>query len=241
MTSKEITSLHHPLVKDLVKLRTDKEERKRTRKLLVSGKKMILDLAKSCRIEALLESGIELDIQVKTRYKVTFPLLKKITGLESPDGYAAVLPFPREAALHDQKYLLVLNGLSDPGNVGTLFRTALGLGWEGVIMTPGSVDPFNDKALRAGKGAQLLLPFWEKSEEEILQLKRHFYTADSKGKDLKTANFQTPLLLILGNESNGVSPSFFKSANQISIPMTKEIDSYNVAIAGSILMYQIKL
>lgn len=239
MSTKEITSLHHPLVKDLVKLRTDKEERKRKRLLLVSGKKMILDLAKNCRIEALLESDKELDIQVKTRYKVSFPILKKITALESPDGYAAVLPFPKELLLKDQKYLLVLNGLSDPGNVGTLFRTALGLGWEGVIVTPGTVDPFNDKALRAGKGAQLHLPFWERSIDEILKLKRHLYTADSKGKELKS--FQTPLILILGNESQGVGASFIKSANLVSIPMTKEIDSYNVAIAGSILMYQIKL
>lgn len=238
MTIKEITSLQHPLVKHLVKLRQDKELRRETKTLLVSGRKTIRDLSEKLPVQMLLTTQKE-SFYGKETIMVTPEILKKITGLEEPDGVAAVFAWPEEQPLEGKKRVLVLDRLQDPGNMGTLFRTALALGWEGIILVHGSVDPFNDKVLRAAKGANMLLPFWEMQEKEILALKRHVYVADAKGASLEDMSFRSPLFLILGSEAKGPSPSFLKSGTKVSIPMSREMESLNVAVAGSILMYHI--
>ncbi len=238
MTIKEITSLQHPLVKHLVKLRQDKELRKETRTLLIVGRKTIRDLSEKLPVQILLTTEKE-SLDAEETIIATPEILKKITGLEEPDGIAAVFSWPKPQILEGKKRVLVLDRLQDPGNVGTLFRTALGLGWEGVILVQGSVDPFNDKVLRAAKGANMLLPFWEMRQEEIIALKRHMYIADAQGASLEGTTFRLPLLLILGSESTGPSPSFLKSGTKVSIPMSQEMESLNVAAAGSVLMYHL--
>jgi RNA methyltransferase, TrmH family len=242
MRAKEITSLQHPLVKHLCKLRQSRELRNSTKTFLITGKKVISELTKKFPALTLITTDPSTSFKADEVVLVNDPILKKITGLEQPDGFAAVFPFPKPQEKKGKK-LLLLNGLKDPGNMGTLFRTALGLGWEGILITPQSVDPFNDKALRAAKGSTLMLPFWEVTEEEIAVWAKEegytFYTADMDGSSLEQVPFKEPLILVLGNESHGASSTFLKKATKVSIPMSSEIESYNVAIAGSILMYHI--
>lgn len=245
MLANKITSLQHPIVKELVSLRQNKEDRQNTNTVLVMGKKMILDLAPRFPIKMLfLLEGTSLLVKAEKTFSITEPILKKITGLENPDGYAAVFPLPQEQDLSEKKTLIVLNNLSDPGNLGTLFRSALGLGWEGIFLTPGTVDPCNDKALRAAKGATFHMPYSFASEEEILQIAANknmtIYVAALKGQNVKNISFKAPFLLVLGNEGAGPAASFLKRGTQVSIPMSSDIESYNVATAGSILMYAMR-
>jgi TrmH family RNA methyltransferase len=173
---------------------------------------------------------------------VSIEVLKKITGVQHPEPLAAEVAMPPMSAISSSRYLLILDGLSDPGNLGTLFRSALCLGWEGIFVTENSVDPWNEKAIRAAKGATFIIPWSRGSHEELQTLlkKRILFTADARGTDLSTLSFNAPLALVLGNEAHGVGLELKKLSTLIAIPMGKEIESLNVASAGAILLYQLK-
>jgi RNA methyltransferase, TrmH family len=236
MVPKKITSLQHPLVKHWVGLRTERAYREETQRLLVVGEKMSRELPVDCLIA--LEPSLRTN--AKETYLVTEPILKKITGLNQPDGFAAELPMPKPQALSGKKFLVILDQIADPGNLGTLLRTALALNWEGVIVTPGTVDLFNDKVLRAGKGAHFHLPYARLTTEEILALNLQLYTADLEGEPLSRAHFKAPLGLILSSEGHGAGSWSDGKAQKITIAMNGKVDSLNVAASGAILLYMMR-
>lgn len=247
MEIKEIQSAQHPLVKHLVKLRTNRQQRILSGTALISGKKLILELGTTKKLKTILkEKKFLLDPKIKAEkiYIVSNEILKKVTGLESPEPLAAEIALPPSADLTGKKWVLALNSINDPGNLGTLLRTALALGWDGVFITSDSVDPFNDKALRAAKGATFSLPFCLGTEEELHQLilknKWHVYAADMAGAPLEQISVKMPLLLLLGNESHGIAESFKRQYSTVSIPMDPKMESLNVSIAGAILLYHLK-
>ncbi len=235
MVTKKITSLQHSLVKHWVELRLERAHREKVGRVLICGEKMVEELP----IEVLI-SVVPSDLPAKEKYLVSEAILKKITGLSQPDGFAAEIPLPEPQDLSDKQYLLILDQIADPGNLGSLLRTALALQWEGVIATPGTVDFFNDKALRAGKGAHFHLPFARLTMEEISRLRVHFYLADLKGEPLPGASFQAPLALILSSEAHGPGTWPSHLARKITIPMNKKVESLNVATSGAILLYAMR-
>ena len=234
----EITSLQHPLVKYLVKLRTSRAFRKEQNSALISGRKLISELGKVKTLLYTQEAKL-LSVKAEKKLLVTPQILKKITGVEEPEPYAAEISLPPPGDLSGKKFLLALDKIADPGNLGTLLRTALALGWEGAFLLEGCVDPFNDKALRAAKGATFHLPLVEGSEQELLELIEkngaHVYLSGMQGKPIDAQKITPPLILVLGSESHGVSFTP-KQAVTLSIPI-QAIESLNVATAGAILMY----
>jgi TrmH family RNA methyltransferase len=246
MITKEITSLQHPIVKRLVKLRQDRAFRYREKSVLIAGNKLVKEIGPYSEIKLLLlEKGRPLPIQMPAAQilKVTGEIMKKITGLENPEPVAAEVGFPPPGELKKQKLLLALDGVADPGNVGTLLRTAHALGWEGAFLTKNCADPFNEKSLRAAKGATFRLPLvmgsWHDLETFMQQNKCHPYVADMEGESFQEEKYSFPLVLILGNESHGVNP-LAKKYTAIKIPMKGNMESLNVAIAGGILMQYIR-
>ncbi len=245
MLARAITSLQHPLVKHLVKLRTSREERALNKSVLVVGTKMVTELALPLKT-LVVEEGVQIPKKLIAQecYTVPSALLKKISGTENPEPFAAVVALPEPADLFGKSYILVLDGISDPGNLGTLLRTALALGWEGAFITRSSCDPFNDKALRAARGATFRLPLflgeYGDLDKLIAQKNVSVYVADAKGKSYETQKITPPLLLILGSESHGVKFSPPKGAVSLAIPISDKMESLNVAIAGSLLMHAIK-
>jgi len=239
MLTPHITSLHHPLVKHLVKIRQDNSYRKQENIVLICGIKLITEIARHFPLKMLITSQKYPDIAAEQMVSVTPQILKKITGLQTPEGIASIVPLPPQSELRNCKKLLILNEISDPGNLGTLLRTALALGWEGVFFTEGSADPFNEKAIRAAKGATFHLPLRTGSWKDlslILQ-DQQIFVADLEGSLLNTIVRKEKMALILGNEARGVSPEAKKMGTSISIPMTPTMESLNVASAGAILMY----
>lgn len=244
---KMITSLQHPLVKHLVKLREKKEYRKQCKTALISGIKLIKDLSFSHRFKTVfIEEHYTPDfvVDAECTFTVSSAILKKSTALVHPEPIAAEISLPPPAILNDAEHLLILDGISDPGNMGTLLRTALALGYSAVAITPTSSDPFNDKALRAAKGATFKLPIAQLSGEEINALLRsnrwNVYFADAKGQPMHEIESVPPIALVLGNESHGVSAEIKRQAKSIAIPMKHEMESLNVACAGAILMQFLK-
>ncbi len=241
MLSKTITSLQHPIVKHFVELRKERSAREKTKEVLLAGEKLIRELAQTKKLSILMTLEDSPDIEAQEKYLVTAEILKKVTGLVEPDGFAASIAMPENAELKDKERILILDQLSDPGNIGTLFRTALALGWEGIWLTPGTVDPFNDKALRAARGATFWLPFAWKNKEEICAWasakKATLYTADLRGKSIASISPKVPAALILSSEAHGAGdwPSI-----PITIPMEAHVESLNVASSGAILLFALR-
>lgn len=247
MIAKKITSLQHPIVKHLQKLRTSKRYRSEQQTLLLSGKKLILELGSSHPIKRLLHvenDPLAKKIPCEESLILAPSLFKKITGVVNPETIAAEVHLPKPHSLKDFQYLIALDEINDPGNLGTLMRTALALGWEGVFLTSSCADPFNDKAVRAAKGATFHLPFKQGSHEDLLDLikKNNFspLAADITGTPPSEITPGSPLILILGNEARGVHPDIKKISTLVSIPMCGRMESLNVAAAGAILMYALK-
>jgi RNA methyltransferase, TrmH family len=230
----EITSLRHPLVKEFVELRKEKSTRLETKSVLLIGEKMVREVSLKTDLKTLITTKTSPDIKAQKKILVTPEILKKITNLPSPDGFAAIVSLPSPQSLEKASRLLILDGISDPGNLGTLLRSALALDWDGVLLMPGSVDPFNDKALRASKGALFSLPFsFEAPELDHF----HLYLADLEGSPLSNTQFELPFALILNNEAKGPKPWAEKMAQKITIPMQNGVESLNVATSGSIFLY----
>lgn len=243
MLSKQIKSLQHPFVKKIVKLRKDKDYRVKERLVLVLGKKVILEIAKKHSPSAvLIANDLDLNINAPITY-VTESIMNKITGLHTQEKVAALFPIPNEKEISNETSILTIDGISDPGNLGTLFRSALALKFDAVILLANTVDPFNDKAIRASKGACFSLPFCFMTKVAFTKLLKEKkikpYIADMQGIDIKKVKIQKPFALILSNEAKGKSiwPEDFTN---VAIPMSEEAESLNVATCGSILMYVMK-
>src|SRR5260221_6243786 len=150
---KEISSAAHPLVKYWVRLRSDAAFRRKEKRLLVEGLKCIQDVASKLPIKRLISLDEMPTFLCDEAIIVTHTILEKISGLETSDGLIAEFEMPAAQNLKGLSHILVCDRIQDPGNIGTLIRTALSLGWEGIFFLPGCADPFNDKALRAAKSA----------------------------------------------------------------------------------------
>ncbi len=246
MVPKNITSLQHPFVKYIVSLRKEREFRREEGKIFVMGTKMVEELIRSkTPIHALIaEEGPDISPAAEETFLVTEEIMKKMTGLKQPEPIAAVVSLPLFKNLSSASRLLVLDGVSDPGNVGTVIRTALALGWDGVYLLENTCDPFNEKALRAAKGATFRLPLAEGTWSDFLSMvtKKSLtvFVADTVGIDVKKCNAPSSLALILSRESQGARKEATELFEKITIPMSGQMESLNVASAGAILLYELR-
>jgi RNA methyltransferase, TrmH family len=167
---------------------------------------------------------------------------------EQPQGIAALVhpPYFSSAGLFSgpAPLILVLQALQDPGNVGTLLRSAEAFAANGVLLLPGTASPWNPKALRASAGSAFRVPVINASEAEALDLlARHNIPAIAAvaraGTPVNKAPLAGPCALLIGNEGAGLSESLLAAAaRRITIPMLGNIESLNAAIAGSLLLYE---
>ncbi|MCP4705462.1 MAG: RNA methyltransferase [candidate division Zixibacteria bacterium] len=151
-------------------------------------------------------------------------------------------------AFKKSRKILLLDNISDPGNVGTLFRSALAFGLDSVILTNNSVDPFNPKVVRSSVGAIFGLPIIRATVEELLRFKKYdgykLIVADMKGIDLNSKKINiknySRVILALGSEAEGISEYILAKADiKIMINHSDKVDSLNVAVAGSIIMKEL--
>jgi TrmH family RNA methyltransferase len=234
-----LTRLDHPRIQRWVRLRTDRKERAADQAVLLTSPKEIEEVTSVAQIKTLIVTP---DFVIPPFWKaeeqvlVSESLLQKITGLSAPQGCAAEVAIPAEVQdLGD--WVLVLDGVQDPGNCGTILRTALALGWSGVWVLPGTVDLWNEKAIRSAKGAMFKLPFRQGSEQELVSWQKQrgaaMLVADLQGTPCRT--WSAPCILVLGNEARGPRSSW-SGAERVTVPQAGEMESLNVAVAGGILM-----
>jgi TrmH family RNA methyltransferase len=210
-------------------------------KCLIFGKKIV---SEQRSIQAFLTTEAAKDDPLFAscdRYILSESAFKKLSGLIHPEPYGALITRPSlEFPKKIKQGLLILDTLSDPGNIGTIFRTAWGLGLEGVILIKGSVHPYHPKVLRASKGACLSLPWVIMDKTFVSAFLASYnltlYGADLEGADLATLTHQGPFALILGHESKGICDELKKIAIPVHIHQN-HLESYNVAIASAIISY----
>lgn len=239
-----IVSLQHPLVKHLIKLRQNRDYRYEHHTLLIEGLKPVQEVCEHLRPKLLLavdESFIPPRCKDVECVIVSESVMQKISGMVHPEGLMAEVPMPVATSFDKIHRLLVLDNIADPGNLGTLLRTALALGWQGAFIVGESCDPYNEKALRAARGATFRLPLRQGPWTELQQLARNNelvpFVADLQGTPLQKVDKALRPLLVLGNEAHGVSNEAKAFCRQISIPLCGNMESLNVAAAGAILMY----
>jgi len=178
--------------------------------------------------------------------------LETLADTEHPQGVVAVIEPKRwswvDIHLVPGTALLVLDGVQDPGNVGTLLRTALGLGAAGLVALKGTADLTNPKVLRAAMGASFRLPAVSATAEEFVAWSRlqrsEIWVAATDGKMIEQQPPRSPerpaVSLVLGNEGAGVSPALdLAAARRIAIPLARDVESLNVAVAAGILLYEV--
>ncbi len=177
------------------------------------------------------------------KYLISEAIAHKITHLQKTDGIFAEVQMPAFKTVLGLNRVMILEETNDPGNLGALIRTALALGWEGILLLGNCCDPFNDKALRAAKGATFRIPIQQSSWAEILPLldkKTQLVAADLEGTPLEEYPLRHgPLFLVMGNEAKGISAEAKVHCQKVTIPMHGPIESLNVAAAGAILLYKL--
>lgn len=183
-------------------------------------------------------------------YHISDKLMKSISDTQTPQGILAVVNFLNctlETALKEEKnFLVILDRLQDPGNVGTIIRSADALGSNGVIFTEGCVDLYNLKTIRATMGSIFHIPiiyYNDDIKKLVKELKKRNINimSTSINADMLSyqANFTEDFALVIGNESSGISPEILNISDTIvKIPMEGKAESFNAAVASSIVMYE---
>ncbi len=176
-------------------------------------------------------------------------LFKSIVPSDAPQGVAALVKLPRltPAQLLDRASngpLLVVSGLQDPGNLGTIMRSAEAFGAAGVFLTEGTVSPYNSKVLRGSSGSIFRLPFAQIASAELIPLLRArkirlLATSSHKGTPLAEADWTLPLAIFIGNEGAGLPREILHQMDQtLVIPQAQPVESLNAGVAASIVLYE---
>lgn len=242
MTIRSLSSLQHPLIKHFVKLRNDSAYRYESQSLVIEGVKPVQEIEPHLiRILYTPDYAYYAEPFTCEKWEITDAILKKMSGMVSPEGMIAEVELPAFSSLDQAHRVLALDGINDPGNMGTLIRTALALGWDAVYFLPGSCDPFNEKALRAARGAHFKMTLARGNAERLYQWIQRYQVrslvADIKGEMPEKMTANEHRLLVLGNESHGASDAVRQFCQPVTIPMPGEMESLNVAVAGGILLY----
>lgn len=250
-----ITSATNSRVKRIVALGQKAKLRREEDCFLVEGSKMFLEAPKSWVKEVyisesfLAKCSFREELQSYCYEVVSDDVFQKMSDTKTPQGILSVLQCPHyemeQLLAKANPFLIILENLQDPGNLGTILRTGEGAGIDGVIMTKETADLFNPKVIRATMGSIYRMPYVYVDDilECIKELKKRdiaVYAAhldDSVCYDVP--DYKKGTAFLIGNEGNGLKKETADSATQyIKIPMHGKVESLNAAIATSILMYE---
>ena len=201
------------------------------------------DLEETARGRALLPG---LRNRADEVLRVTAAELETAAGTESPQGVIAIAEIPEQSlddvTPGDGVRLLVLDGVQDPGNAGTIVRTAAAFGADAVVALPGTVDLWNAKVVRGAMGAHLRMAVVQCGAEDLfawLERERvELWIADAAGDPLHAVRAPSRLAIVLGNEGSGASaPVRMRADRSVGLPLAAGVESLNVAVAAGILLY----
>lgn len=249
-----ITSLTNPKIKHVRSL-ARRKERYAARQFVIEGVRLIEEAIGARVAPALVLHTPQIEEDARARkllerlraatsqvFAVGDAVMKEISSTESPQGIVAVLPFAELPLPAQPQFVLILDFVRDPGNVGTILRSARAAGVDAIFFAHGTADPYNDKVMRAAMGAHFAVPLrvasWQMIEETIQRISR-VYLADARGEfDYASVDWSRPVALIIGGEADGASDDAKKIATaRVSIPMRGGAESLNAAMAATVLLF----
>ena len=252
-----ITSRDNAKIKYACAVRDSEKQRAADGVFFAEGPKLILELCKSCApaavyaTEAALARTPALAALDGVTTRVAPHVAEKLAGTKSSQGVFALLqtPAPPTQLLHSARRLLALEGVQDPGNVGTLLRSAAAFGFDGVLLGPGCAAPFAPKTLRASMGAAGRLPVLTVPDlpAALTALRGRGVTClaaalyHSRPLDEVGTDFPGGVCLVIGSEGQGLTDAAVAACDAaVRIPMTELVESLNAGVAGSVLLWQFR-
>jgi TrmH family RNA methyltransferase len=249
-----ISSSQNPKIKLVRALTGRPKERREAGAFLAEGVRLVEEALSAnwpvrfaLYSDELSERGNELVRKLEDKKvefeKVENRLLQSLSETETSQGIIAILDYSLLSIPHSLNFVLIPDSIREPGNLGTLLRTANAAGVQAVFLPPGTTDAFAPKVVRAGMGAHFRLPIQSMSWDEIGSRVQgmHIFLADAEGtQSCWEADFKSPLALIVGGEAEGASEQARKLATTfVNIPMPGKAESLNAAVAGSVLMSEV--
>lgn len=252
-----ITSRKNPKIQRIRELQSRRKARAEEKAFVLEGVRLIEEAMHagaspelvlfsqgSDRAEALVDLARKMGAEIE---ETETSLLAWASDTQSPQGILAVFPIRPMAIPKMMDFVLILDAISDPGNLGTILRTAAAAGVQLVLLSPETTDPYAPKVVRAGMGAHFHLPVHSMEWEQIaaafqqnanpLQI---FCSDVMAGKSCWEVDLRMPLALVIGNEATGASKEAqTMSHERIHIPMPGKIESLNASIAASILIFEV--
>lgn len=250
-----ITSVKNSRIKEIRSLQSRPKTRKESGLVVVEGMRLAEEaLAAGWKTQLCLytpdlaQRGLQIIEALQAAQVPVEPVaehvMKSVSDTQSPQGILLVLEQQSLPLPDHPDCVLVLDQMKDPGNAGTLIRTAAAAGFEAVLLTEGSVDAFSPKVIRAGMGAHFRLPIQSLSTAQVVErcqalgLTLWAASVDS-GQSYTAADLRTPLAIVIGSEAHGVEESLYAAARRLHIPMPGGGESLNAAAAGAVLIFEV--
>lgn len=253
-----ISSISNSRMKNLIQLQKKAKAREEQGIYVIEGLKMFEEarlakfLTKAYFSESFYDEKIKEDSGFFTGLDydvVTDSLYKDISDTKTPQGVMGIVGMAKytlkDMAGHLDTFLLLLEDIRDPGNLGTMIRTAEGAGINGILLNSSCVDIYNPKVIRSTMGSIFRVPICQSEDfiQDIRKLKEQqikIYAAHLSGCSYDTeGSFRGKCAILIGNEANGLSEEASNMAeNRIKIPMAGKVESLNAAVAAAILMYE---
>jgi TrmH family RNA methyltransferase len=251
-----ITSPRNTHIKHLRSLMVDRKDRRRERLFVIEGVRLMQEALRSgAEFVTVVYNREQLETTERGRevltaiaglskvYEVTPEAIAAASDTVTPQGVVAAVRWPRlEPARRGVQ--LVLDAVQDPGNVGTLLRSAEATGVSQVICMVGTADVYSPKVVRSAMGAHFRLPLrqdvqWAEVSTMLLDVDNIYAAVASASMPYYAADWRQPSALIIGNEANGIGAEGLTIATkQIGIPMAWPVESLNAAIAGSVILFE---
>lgn len=256
MMNKVITSMQNALIKNIVQLQKKKSARKKQGLFVVEGIRAVNEIPASVEVVHYITTPEVKAEEIKNLETnkwivVTEEIYKAISETSSPQGAMAIVKMPEHllenVTIKENGFYLVLENLQDPGNLGTIIRTAHAFNVDGVFLTKGTVDLYSPKVVRATMSSLFHVPVvidYEISEYmqalEKANITPYATHLSETAKSIYEVQFKDGVALIIGNEGNGISDEVKKMVKEhIIIPMPGGCESLNASVATSICLYEV--
>lgn len=208
---------------------------------VTEGPKLVFEAIQSgCRVDRVLAvEGLDVDEEFGEVTEVSAAVFREIKGTEHSQGILALVEAPvwilRQV---DKSLVLVLDGIQDPGNAGSIIRTAEAFGATAVVMLKGCVDPWNPKCLRASAGSLFRMPVVAGvSDLSELRDLAWYEASGHDGTTIDVVDWSKPSVVVIGNEGRGVSPEVAALCKPVTIP-TSHVESLNASVAAAVILYE---
>ena len=249
MTELRMTSRKHPLLQQVKKLLSSKKAREEAGLFAADGTKLLAEAVKYFPglDTVILSDGVEVEVPENARViRIPGDVMESISPMATPQGALFLCRLPEKKAFVPKPGMLLLDGIQDPGNLGTILRTADALDVP-VVLLEGCADPYSHKVVRASMGAVFRTDVVQSSWEEVnaacaaAGIPVGVTALSDRAKDLRQVELKK-MAVVIGSEGQGVRKEILDSAGaELIIPMNPHCESLNAAVAATIVMWQMKL